>query len=455
MSYKYDGMTVPVLRKECDERKIIYLKRNRKADLIEKLMLHDEITNTHRDFEELVVTSVPTNKEEPLVLPPVAPRKDDKMPEHTHFDLPDAGKALSQLMEDLDEVVHKYMGSDEEDFPGYKAQMEAEMLHDTFVSDYPGKKQIADSRNERIQRQIDTESTRRFNAQQEVEDHNSAETRRRDHGNNHTPPFGGGGGHNNDGAHASASSNGDDKRSMIGWIAAAILAVLFIGVVIWALSRDDDDNDSTPASGNSSTSTSVDVNDCPKSVRDECKKIANDIKSGKITLAEGKNKIVTLISEDNEDDDRVSNGTNTSSNNGSSLSGVEQVIISSPGAGGPNLDAIDTGECEVLSMGTNSIHIRSGRLGQCTHTFSNLPNRWQMTVDSVYHAVDGKGCTGCTQGFELGDSVTVFIKDGAARLGPPEVARARYCTAYTEGLAYGHDNAHHGLPLSSWKSCSN
>jgi hypothetical protein len=245
-----------------------------------------------------------------------------------------------------------------------------------------------------------------------------------DNGNGHDDDDGDNGrrrgnGGNNAGAFAFIH-NGNVGPWILG--AAAVIALVVLGIgAIWALTRN---NDGTTAASSGGT---VDVD--------------------KIINSKGGNTSGTTES---------TSSTSALTSSGGST-GMQVVIGSGTAGGGPNTDAVNTGDCEVLQVQTDRIRIRSGVLGECTQTFSSLPKGWQMVVDSVDHTVNKQDCVGCTQGFELdnlGGTVTVRIHNGLAVLGTPDVVSDRYCVAMTEGKRFNHDNALNLLPLKSWATCN-
>lgn len=342
---------------------------------------------------------------------------------------PDAGK----LVHDLDEIVTKYVGSTDEAYPAYLALLDVNKWFREYIAafeDDSSERKNADYHADNAKDTIRRESNKR----NEAAAHAARVERARELAaivpapiskpSDTTPQGGGGRGNRND--HNNGNDNGGNNRSnFFPWLVVAAALIIGAFVIAWAVTRDNDD-------GNISKAEAAAI-----------LKKAEELRNGNNDSG----------SDDSNGGD--SNDKNGSSGSGKAIADLGQVFASSDKGGGPNLDGIDTGDCEVQQVGSNGVRVRSGVLGICTWEFdpSKLPAGWQLAVDSVYHEVNGTACTGCTQGFELsklGTTVKVVIRNGAAVAGPSDVANARYCTALREGIAFGHDNAHQPLPLVGW-----
>lgn len=506
----YDGVTVPNLRILCEDRKIVIVSRDIKADIIAKLLLYDETAHLPRTFRDPATSQV-IIEEEALPVPPVDP-EDDAMTHDPNHNQPDAGTALADFNTAINGIVSEYEKSTEDVSPAHKAITAIDARFIEFRNSFPNDsyaltsaeqaansaKRTVDSTKSMRQNVRDDEALKAFDppapkpapvkpftATDIVDDYNNQEVtaegarkridreltswiqanpngdhsaarreamnvkseinylqRERDDAaqraaNDAKRGGGNGGGGNDNGnggnnAGALAVAFNNNRGLLLG--ALAIAAALLVGAIIVGFMIRDNNDGTTAASGGST----IDITKVTGS--------GGGNTNGSTGTGSGGSTAGT-----------ISTGSLTTSAgpNGSTItSGAGGVIISAgTKGGGPNLDAIDTGDCEVVQKGADRIWLRSGTLAQCTQTFTNIPADWEMTVDSVYHVVNGNDCTGCTQGFkasDLGGTITVTIKNGGIVLGTRKAANDRYCTAYGEGVAYAHDNAHHPLPLAGW-----
>lgn len=266
---------------------------------------------------------------------------------------------------------------------------------------------------------------------------------------------------------APAPRTGNDSGFLIPLSAGlAVLAVLFLAILLW-VNRDffdfgGDDNISIPASLKEA------VDDCPDSIKDDCRDIADDYVNGKITATEARNKLTEKLTVVNRDGNNnsgsnagsssgsSSNNNNSGSNAGSNGSGNgTQIISSSAISRNPNLQAVDTGDCNVQIKTASRVYIQSDEDNECTHTLSGIPDGWQATADGVGFTVDGIKYVNATTGFDIkNNQITFTLISGAIELGSPDIARNRYCMIYNTGLKVGKVNAVHAQPLPSWKPCN-
>lgn len=475
-----------------------------------------EVPVTPPEVEESIASEqIPedpdTNQVEPPVDPPQVTNKDDDM-SHDPTHQPDAGTALADFNTTINGIVSEYEKSTEDVSPAHKAITAIDARFIEFRNSFPNDsyalasaeqaansaKRTVDSTKSMRQNVRDDEALKAFDppapkpapvkpftATDIVDDYNNQEVtaegarkridreltswiqanpngdhsaarreamnvkseinylqRERDDAaqraaNDAKRGGGNGGGGNDNGnggnnAGALAVAFNNNRGLLLG--ALAIAAALLVGAIIVGFMIRDNNDGTTAASGGST----IDITKVTGS--------GGGNTNGSTGTGSGGSTAGT-----------ISTGSLTTSAgpNGSTItSGAGGVIISAgTKGGGPNLDAIDTGDCEVVQKGADRIWLRSGTLAQCTQTFTNIPADWEMTVDSVYHVVNGNDCTGCTQGFkasDLGGTITVTIKNGGIVLGTRKAANDRYCTAYGEGVAYAHDNAHHPLPLAGW-----